>query len=338
MKRLVLVSVCAALTACNNGPNGGPSAATACADEANALCMLRDSCGPNFEIARLYGTLAQCTMRTAATCVHSLAATGQGNTPAHVESCAAAYPGESCSDFFDGNPVAACVPPMGSLPSGAACGAPGQCASGYCAIAQNQVCGTCQPLPAVGASCQVQADCGRDLACAIPSGATTGSCAAFVPSGGACLTGHQPCQSGFACVGDDPATMKMGTCQTAGATVGAACDGSRKTAPSCDGADGFVCVPNGKGTSVGTCQRIALVAAGAKCGPIGMAPITGFAECEGGGLCDATGTCVAPAADGAACDSDPTKGPPCLLPAKCVPTNATTTAGTCVLPDATRCM
>ena len=70
--------------------------------------------------------------------------------------------------------------------------------------------------------------------------------------------------------------------------------------------------------------------------------------CQAGGLCaeplnDAgtaanMGTCIAPAADGAACDNDPTKGPPCLAPAKCVPTSTSGTAGTCTVPDATKCM
>jgi hypothetical protein len=51
-----------------------------------------------------------------------------------------------------------------------------------------------------------------------------------------------------------------------------------------------------------------------------------------------TGTCAAPAVDGAACDNDPSMGPPCLAPAKCVPATSTATAGICTVPDAATCM
>jgi hypothetical protein len=197
----------------------------------------------------------------------------------------------------------------------------------------------------VGASCQVTADCGRDLACAIPSGATTGTCAAFVALNGACLTGVNPCAPGLSCVGDNPTASPAvnGTCLVAGSTVGAACDRSRATAAACDGNLGLTCIPTAKGSQVGTCQAMSLVAAGATCGSIGANPITGYAVCENGGLCvkaaptDATGTCVAPVGDGEACNSDPTIGPPCLDPAKCVPTADGGTAGTCTLSNAANC-
>jgi hypothetical protein len=273
-----------------------------------------------------------CETRTAVPCVSALGATGTGQTPVMLESCAAAYPSEACGDFLDDNPVAACTPPAGAGATGTACGASAQCASTFCAVAEYQVCGTCQPLPAVGAPCQVADDCGRDLACATPTGATSGTCAAYVASGDMCLSGVNPCASGLACVGDDTTAMTTGTCQATEAALGAACDGSRKTAPNCEAGLGLVCIPTAKGSSIGTCQNIQLVAPAATCGDLGAAPITGFADCEAGGVC------VAAAADGAACDSDPTKGPPCLAPAKCVPASATGTAGTCTVPDATTCM
>jgi hypothetical protein len=325
----------------------GGAAAKACADQANALCTLRSTCS-SFNIALNFPDESSCETRVAAECVANLGAAGTGQTPAGVEACAAAYPGETCTNYFDGNPVTACVPPAGTGKTGAPCGASAQCASTFCAISEYQVCGTCQPLPVAGATCQVQADCGRDLACAVPANATSGKCAAWGASGGACLTGVAPCGYGLACVGDDVSTMAMGTCQASGETVGAACDGKRATAANCNGALGLTCIPTAKGSAVGTCQKIQLVTAGTACGNIGAAPITGVADCTGGGLCakpltDAgtpatMGVCVAPADDGAACDSDPTKGPPCLSPAKCVPSAAGGTAGTCTVPDATKCM
>jgi hypothetical protein len=199
----------------------------------------------------------------------------------------------------------------------------------------------CQTLPVVGATCTTAVECGRDLACAVPANATTGTCAARVASGGACLTNVNPCASGLSCVGDVVATSTPGMCKPAAATVGAACDGSRKTMASCDPELGLACIPTAAGSAVGTCQNAVLVAGGATCGTIGT-PVTMVAECQAGGLCkkalatDKTGTCVAAAADGAACDSDPSKGPPCLAPAKCVPSGAGT-AGVCTLPNAAMC-
>jgi hypothetical protein len=334
----------AAGTGGTTGTGGATTPQKACAEQAQALCALRETCSPGFDVKKSFGTSAVCEGRLAQVCVNGLDAMGTGNSPAHVEACAAAYPGEACVDLGDNNPVAACVPPAGTLATGAACGAAAQCASTYCAVAQYQVCGTCQPLPVVGAACQIQADCGRDLACATPNGATAGTCAAFVAAGGACLGGQSPCQSGLACVGDDPATMTMGTCQAQGTTAGAACDASRNTAPNCDASFGVTCIPTAKGSPIGTCQATKLVAAGAACGNIGAMPITGFAACNNGGLCkkaaptDNTGTCVAPAADGAACDNDAANGPPCLAPARCViPSGSPGTSGTCTMPNASTC-
>ena len=40
----------------------------------------------------------------------------------------------------------------------------------------------------------------------------------------------------------------------AGATVGAACDGSRKTAASCNAQLGLVCIPTGAGSNILGCD------------------------------------------------------------------------------------
>ncbi len=348
---IAAAAVAASLAACGGSTSSSPggsgsttSPQTACAHLAHALCALRDSCAPSFGITKSYGTLSACETRTALTCVSALSANGQASTPDRAEACAAAYPGESCTDLQDNNPTAACAPPAGSLQTGAACGASGQCATTFCAVSKNAICGTCQPLPMVGASCEAQADCGRNLACAIPATATAGTCAAWVASGGSCLTGHMPCEAGLACVGDNPQSSTAGTCKPQGTTVGAACDASRKTAANCDGSRGLVCIPTAKGSGVGTCQKMQLVGDGAACGDIGSAPITAHAECQNGGMCvrasagDKTGTCVTPAAEGAPCNPDVTQGSPCLAPARCVvPSGALGTAGISTLPDASTC-
>ena len=322
----------------------GPSAAQACADSTHAQCTERETCSlGSFLNKKTYGDEATCETRLVPSCLSSLMAKGTGQTPTKLEGCVAEYASYACTDYLDGNPPAACVPPAGTQAMGAACGASAQCASSFCAIPQYQICGTCQPLPLAGATCQVGADCGRDLACAKAATAASGTCAVYVASGGACLTNVNPCEAGLSCVGDDAAAATKGTCQASGATVGAPCDGSRKTLPGCNNSLGLVCIPTAAGSAVGTCKAITLVAAGAACGDIGAAPVTGFADCQAGAECVEaaganTGTCKAAAGDGNACDNDPTKGPPCLAPAKCVPASAAGTSGVCTLPDATTCM
>src|SRR6185437_10842557 len=112
--------------------------------------------------------------------------------------------------------------------------------------------GTCQPLPAPGATCTVNTDCGRDLACATPTGSASGVCAAWVPQGGACLTGVEPCAPQLACMGDDTTAGTLGTCVPTVATLGGGCDSSRKDAPPCDGELGLACIPDRAGTTIGT--------------------------------------------------------------------------------------
>ena len=121
------------------------------------------------------------------------------------------------------------------------------------------------------------------------------------------------------------------------------------TAPSCDPQDGLACIPTNGKKGAGKCQAIQLVAAGQPCGELpggtgGTFMFTSFATCEDGGQCvgpDGAKACVAVAADGEACDNDPTVGKPCLSPAKCVTASGNVdagTAGTCTIPDATKCM
>ncbi len=309
-----------------------------CATSAHATCAKRDSCSTNgFSNDHVYGSESICEMRAAAGCDDNLNAAGAG--PSVAVACSAAMMTETCTDFFDDDPPMACIT-TGTQPTGAACGQNGQCASTFCALGPLAVCGTCQPLPAAGATCLAVADCGRDMACVKPAGSTTltqGTCAPWVLENDPCDS-TKSCADGLDCVG---ATTT--TCQKSGATVDAACDRSQKTAAACDANLGLTCIPTGAGSSVGTCQTVQLVAANATCGVMGT-PVTSVADCSDGGLCvkamptDKTGTCAAPAADGAACNADPSMGPPCLSPAKCVPTAAGMTAGTCTMPHAATCM
>jgi hypothetical protein len=128
--------------------------------------------------------------------------------------------------------------------------------------------------------------------------------------------------------------MKMGTCTAEATTMGAPCDATLRTATGCNRTYGLWCNATSK-----MCTAITFVAANAPCGEGSDGNLS---ECSGGGECiGATfglmpklGTCQAPAADGSACDT--MNGPPCLPPARCL-TPSGSTAGTCMLADASKC-
>lgn len=312
----------------------------ACTDQARAICAVRTACTyQDFSIKRIYGDAETCVARGALTCISNLHVTDTVQTPDHVEACAQAYPSDSCSAFFDGNPPVPCVTLAGPGANGSPCATLAQCASTFCSVPNHATCGTCQPLPGVGASCTYGGDCGRDLACVIPSGATTGTCTAFAGAGMACLTGAIPCEATTVCIGDDATAGTMGTCMPGVRTVGGACDTARKS-PTCDGTYGLACIVTTSGSTIGTCQPIQFAAPGDPCGTIGSGAAKKVFDCGAGGACakGASGpaTCVAAAADGEACALDATIGPPCQSPATCV-VGADGMTGTCVISDPAAC-
>lgn len=310
--------------------------ASACGDFAAAMCARRQACSyMDYDVRAVFGDDATCLARQGLTCINNLHVTDTGTTASQIEGCAQSIPSVSCSDFYDGILPSRCIAP-GPEATGAPCSTAGQCASDFCDVPPHATCGTCQPQPLAGATCQTRADCGRDLVCGTPSGATSGTCVARVGDGAACLSGVQPCVAGDTCVGDNPATSTMGTCRPSGAIVGVACDSSRKTMPGCDGNLGLACT----GTA-GTCQPILLVAAGAACGVMGTNNAKLTYGCAADGECVkpagmSIGTCVAAAHEGEACSIDATIGPPCLAPALCV-VGTGSSAGTCAIPDPAAC-
>jgi hypothetical protein len=156
------------------------------------------------------------------------------------------------------------------------------------------------------------------------------TCAAVVSLNGAC-DGTHPCDNGLACVG--ASSTAMGTCQTAGTRVGAACGGSNG---GCDGTLGLYCAG---AAGAKTCAAMTYVGDGQACGA--MADGSRVA-CAGGECYTATGvagssdmgTCKAAVDSPNACDT--ALGPGCLSPARCV-TSGTGTAGTCVVPTGDMC-
>ena len=139
-----------------------------------------------------------------------------------------------------------------------------------------------------------------------------------------------PCGNGFSCVGTTK--NNPGSSKAEQITSGGACDPNHNTRSGCSGDAGLVCNENNN-----TCVNEPRVAAGQPCGVI-----NGIKNaCLAGATCviaanQVKGTCVAPAADGAACNTS--TGPDCFFPARCIPTTSGGTAGTCQLPGSASCL
>jgi hypothetical protein len=305
---------------------GGKSAEQVCSDSAKANCALLDMCRKN-GTADTYGSLGVCIQRQHDNCLRALTAPGTGNTPDHVDACNKALPGETCTQFLQATPVAACAQTTGAAANAAACAFNAQCQTGFCAIQKGNGCGTCANVPVAGDACDVITACGPGMTCTPMQ-----VCQPWVQAGAACDTMTKICAPGSSCVIAAGATT--GTCTADAATVGAACDNRRQTGPLCDSNQGLWCNAMTK-----MCVAITYVNAGSVCGSQTMG--TADNVCTGGALCFASGvagtppTCLADAQEGAACDI--MAGPSCLSPARCVVSGAGT-AGTCALPDGTMCM
>jgi hypothetical protein len=319
MTNLRLAWIALAIAGCGAS---GISVDKACSDLATARCNKRQMCSNGARITRDFGDSNTCLVREKLNCTNALAAPSTGNTPDKQETCSAAYAAQSCTDFFLGNPPAACIN-TGLLANGASCSFNGQCTSTYCTGDKNAQCGVCGDEPALGASCSADF-CARGQFC----DAVTTLCVTGGTAGAACNR-QTPCDPGFQCVG---ATMAMmGMCQAANTMMGMACDPTQRMAAACDPNLGLSCNTMSK-----TCTAIAYVGDGQPCG---VKADGSSAGCAGGGQCViptgmTMGTCKAPAADGAACDT--AAGPPCLTPARCV-LSGTGTAGVCQIVVASKC-
>jgi hypothetical protein len=350
------VASLAVVVACTSGGGSGPasggvSAAQACADNAHQRCTQLESCSPTDTQLR-YGSESACETRETNNCATSLAEPFNGNTAAAVEACANAYAGWACPDYINSTNIPpACKQQLGPIINGGSCAIDGQCQSGFCGIAPGAACGTCAPVPKVGASCALLTSCGPGLACTTD----TFKCVVFGVRGSPCGKGAV-CGVELSCVGADVATGVQGTCEQAGEQTGEACDPTERTGAGCDRNAGLACnggvegEPAEGGPSVeggveggveeagvpsNTCQAVIVAAAGQPCGNdvVGQP-----AYCQAEGTCTgASGTspgmCTSAAADGAACDL--TSGPGCVTPARCIGNGGT--AGTCQYSGAQSC-
>jgi len=270
----------------------------ACTSVAASACAKINTCF-SFIVTSLYGDAATCQTRAKLGCVQTGIPAGSATTPDDVQSCGDAYAGLSCNDAISHSPPNACRSKAGSVVNGAACSDDAQCASTHCAKTSD--CGICAAVAAAGGTCATENDCDYGLICN-----QSKVCVAPAAAGAACAATGE-CASPLICSGQK--------CSAAVA-VGGVCD---KTMQNCDSRQGLYC------NTQNVCVAITFAGPGEACGIVGMA----FVGCKASGQCKtsgAMGTCVAPAADGAACDTDT----PCLAPAKC-------TSGICKLSNPASC-
>lgn len=319
------VTVDELLTAVNSallGCTASVGADQACTDLATADCTKLDACVFNGSTVR-YGGASTCRNRQRQACLLRLGATGTGNSPPDVELCVSQVPSSTCTDFDLGN-IPECQAKIGAGTDGAACVFGGQCQSSNCAIVTGTNCGQCAPANTAGDSCATTS-CSHGFTCV----AATQQCQPIGSSGGTCDSDH-PCGTGLTCV--TPSGAASGTCQTAGTSLGVACDPKHQTAAGCNNSMGFFC--NG---ATKTCDAVTYVTAGAQCGSVSS---TQLGTCTNASTCfgaqgSTPGTCVANATDGMPCNIE--TGPACIPPARCITASPTATSGTCRFPDPTKC-
>lgn len=287
---------------------GAPSITQACADYATALCDRYKACS-NVYIRTHYaisdGGMSDCETRTAEICVNALMAPSTGNSAESTEACAKALPMWECHGFLDNaNPPAACASRTGSLAMGATCEFPAQCETGFCAIAPNAACGTCQPAPKFGDSCANLTNCGQGLAC----DPATNVCRDLRPAGAQCDRAF-PCSTGLSCVG--ASMTAKGKCEREEFKLGATCDPTLTTGPGCALNAGLTCNQATK-----KCEKINFSGPGEPCGRFKYQ----LQLCEGSTNCNTqypmTGKCVNPNPDNGLCLFNGGAG--CDFPARCV--------------------
>src|SRR5580704_6993729 len=192
------------------------STADACTMLATAHCTQLMTCSPS-DLNEQFGTLAVCLARQTLACNNELAAADTGASPSGVIACGAALTAEACPAFLGKGSPAACV---FAGPNDGTCAFAAQCGTSFCSIGADALCGVCQDDPAPGAACTANG-CGPTLGCE----SNNSLCETLAESGQACNP-TTPCDHGLACVGDTK--TQNGSCKPEIATLGGACDETRK--------------------------------------------------------------------------------------------------------------
>jgi hypothetical protein len=290
----------------DGGASDAGFAGDACAEYANVLCELEQSC--NLLVFRnlLWGDLATCKERRRLHCVARINAPGSNQTSTRVAACAGALSQFKCDDY--GTPAKwpeTCSIPPGDLGENAPCAIGAQCRGRACFPADGGVCGGCSTLPAAGSPCN-NGVCDDSLQC------LGGSCVAQLRQGDACRYGDPLCAYGLACLGG--VASGQGKCLP-NLKLGAPCDPG---GIECDDAQGLTC-----DSATSRCRfDPGWPAAGLSC--------LANQFCRADAWCNfLTGKCEPKRREGSACGN--TVGMPvCLPPATCA-------GNLCVLPNPSAC-
>ncbi len=325
-----------------------PAVATMTCDKlAKARCAQLKTCAM-FELERLYGDETRCVTVLTRLCVDDLTWPFTGDTPARVDACATATMNQTCADWSRGVALPACTVAEGRIERGAPCIASAQCDSRNCTIPANDLCGTCgEPLRnrVAGQACTNTNQCVAGLIC--PALAPR-ICQSPAKLDEAC-TDSLLCSAGLSCVGRG--TGGLGVCRLLGAE-GAACDTTRRTAPTCETRAGLFCkldVADGgasdpdAGTdggadaapppTTGRCAKLALADVGGACRVV---PDGDNIVCRSGATCQrpmvdssasTMGTCVARVAADQACNTQAQTGPMCEDGLRCLPMQGADASG-----------
>jgi hypothetical protein len=246
-------------------------------------CKKMAECAPGY-LSYYYGTVADCVERTRLFTPWLLALPSTNLTLDLVAKCTDALSNVACSDYLTSDPDECWI--AGALADGSPCNVSSQCASMYCNF-QSWSCGTCAPMPVVGASCQHNGDCGRgqlcmgDNTCQLPRNENE-TCSSTLY-----------CRKGLNC--------NNGTCTARPATLGASCDATNKIF--CADDQSFFCSPQNQ------CVAIEWATIGKSCGVTSSKAVI----CSGLDTCSGV-TCVDGPADGGDCDPEADS---CRWPAYC---------------------
>jgi hypothetical protein len=286
-------------TGAPDGAGGDP-----CADYANQLCELEQSCNLLIFRNTFWGDLTICKERRKIRCSDRLAAPGSNDTPARVSACVATLSRFTCDDYTDQeNWPETCEAPPGNLADGARCGVGAQCRGGGCFPPDDSLCGVCTTLSPIGAPCN--ASCQNAAQC------INGVCVAYLREGAACRFGGPLCAFGLACIGAASGQGRCGKRLGAGAPcdpLAFECNDSQGL--SCDGATSRCQVDPGR--------------------PAAGAPCLAGQFCRADAWCNmASGRCEPKRREGEPCGNF-AGAPACLQPATCVGT-------TCALPNPGGC-
>jgi hypothetical protein len=224
--------VCALALSCGSG-SGGTGASdelvAACNNEEQVNCSTQDKCEGSFA-SLVYGSESNCVTRLSQQCQLQAISPGATYGSTGLATCAANQAAQTCNQWI-GLLTPGCGF-SGTRGLGNPCRFDGQCASGFCdAISfhtTGNVCGLCHNPPAEGTACN--SSCGGDNSVVCEHDASGAGTCVRAGNGGDSCDAVAVCNTGFACA--IPPGASKGTCLPSTGNAGDACND--EAGPLCD--------------------------------------------------------------------------------------------------------